>query len=44
MINARAERNLTNAGKATDGILSGKRLLVVFEISPNSVSGEEADE
>lgn len=44
VINARAGRNLTNTGKATDGILSGKRLQVVFEISPNSVSGEEADE
>lgn len=44
MINAHAGRNLTNTGKATDDILSGKRMLVVFEISLNSVSGEETDE
>lgn len=35
-------RNLTNTGN--DDILSGKRMLVVFEISPNSVSCEGTDE
>lgn len=44
VINAHAGRNLTNTGKTTDDILSGKRMLVVFEISPNALSGEETDE
>lgn len=44
VINAHDGRNLTNAGKATNDILSGKRTLVVFQISPNSVSCEGADE
>lgn len=34
---------ISYTGKTTNDILSGKRLLVVFEISPNSVSGEDTD-